>query len=289
MLYRGFYINLDASADRRDHVETQLAAYKLQAYYERFPACAGNALNLKAPDVSPGNVGCFCSHYQLLKSQLGTATHLHIVEDDVVFSPLVATVIEAQAQSGTLDAWDLFFTDVFVPFDFLQLQELAVAFRKCTELRADGTVERVRSFAIIPLKDRTFASTASYIVNRNSVGKVAAVLEEAVRTEVPLPIDLFYRQRVREGRLNAACLFPFITTVDVPLSQSSIISPSIPDQIQTSLLAAALLRRLFFIHSEPQRLLAACVAQLGGGPMDARDQVLAQLGRFALSEGYQTF
>ena len=289
MPYQGFYLNLDRSVERRKHLEGQLAAYGLLGQYTRFPACDGNVLKVKAPGVSLGNVGCFSSHYLLLKAHLHTPTHLHLVEDDVVLSPFVASFIETMAARGVLAPWDLVFTDMLVPIDLRVLQDLSQRFRRCTTLNPDGTVKAVENFAVLPLKDRTFASTASYLVNKNSVGKVAAVLEEAIRSEVPKPIDLFYRQMIQEGRITAACLFPFITSVDLGLSQSSNISVSDPSKVEISLLAATLLRQLFFVHSQPRRLLATCESRLGAGAMDDRDQVLANICRFALSANFEAF
>jgi len=78
MLYRGFYINLDQNLERRNYVEKQLAACNLESRYTRFPACVGNALNLKAPRLTAGQIGCFSSHYLLLKSQVDSPGHIHL-------------------------------------------------------------------------------------------------------------------------------------------------------------------------------------------------------------------
>ena len=289
MQYHGFYINLDQNAARRAHVENQLAAFNLQALYTRFPACAGNALNVKASRISPGVIGCFSSHYLLLKSQSNTSTHLHVVEDDVVFSPLIAKFIDSLATDGALDAWDMLYTDIFVPIEFNTLQDLSLRFRRCTTLAEDGTVNKVENFTTLPLKDRVFASTASYIVNKNSVGKLAALLEEAVQSGIRNPIDLFYRKHIWEGRITAACLFPFITSVDLGLSQASDIGPTSNNKFESSLLATTLLRNLFFLHSKPRDLLAACASHLNCGHMDDRDKVLASICHFALSPSFQQF
>ena len=289
MQYHGFYINLDQNVTRRAHVENQLAACELQPFYTRFPACSGTTLNVKAPGVSPGNIGCFSSHYLLLKSQVNSPTHLHVVEDDVVFSPHIAKFIDSLATDGVLEAWDMLYTDIFVPIDFNTLKDLSLRFRRCTTLDEDGTISKVENFAVLPLKDRIFASTASYIVNKNSVGKLANLLEEAVKSEIPRPIDLFYRKHTYEGRITAACLFPFITSIDQGLSQASNISPTSQNTLEISLLATTLLRNLFFLHSKPRDLLAACASHLNCGPMDDRDKVLASICRFALSPSYRSF
>jgi GR25 family glycosyltransferase involved in LPS biosynthesis len=289
MQYTGFYINMDRNEERRGHVEKQLSEYNIKPRYARFPACDGNALNVKAPKISPGNTGCFCSHYQLLRSQIGAPTHIHVVEDDVVFSPFTAAILDTVLAKGMPGDFDMLYTDVFVPLNFTHLRDLMMRFRKSTTVGADGTVVNVNNFDVISLKDRVFACTSSYVVNRNSIGKLAAVLEEAVQSEIPLPIDLYYRQKTYEGRITAACLFPFITCVDVPLSQASATRPGPGRRLETSQLAATLLRNLFFVHSKPRELLAACESSFANGPMDDRDKVLASISRFALSPDYEVF
>jgi GR25 family glycosyltransferase involved in LPS biosynthesis len=70
MSYSGFYINLDRSRERRADVEAQLAQHKLAHAYTRFKAADGNALDLPNPHLKNGEMGCFTSHYLLLKKQL---------------------------------------------------------------------------------------------------------------------------------------------------------------------------------------------------------------------------
>src|SRR5258708_15667754 len=86
--YRGFYINLDRSPERRGEVEAQLKRFGLEHRYRRFPAADGNVLNVPNPRLTNAEIGCFTSHYLVLKENLDSRTHLHIVEDDVVFSTL---------------------------------------------------------------------------------------------------------------------------------------------------------------------------------------------------------
>lgn len=289
MRYRGFYINLDSSSERRRSLQQQLARYHLQRGYERFPACQGNVLDAYAPNVSPGNIGCFTSHYRLLKSQIGSAQHLHVAEDDILFSPATEPVLDSLIESGRINDWDLLFTDVLVPPDLRLLQDLSVRFRQCARLNPEGLVERLDNFCLLPLKNRVFASTTSYLVNKDSLGKVTGLLEQAVQTEIPLPIDLFYRRKIQEGRLMAACVFPFVTSVEAGHSLASEISPDASAKLHSSLVASMLLRSLFFVASNPRGLLAACESHLRGGPLDPRDQVLSRLCQFVVSPNFQFF
>jgi GR25 family glycosyltransferase involved in LPS biosynthesis len=125
MSYRGFYINLDQNLERRSHIEKRLTAYQLKSRYTRFPACLGNALNLKAPKLSAGAIGCFSSHYLLLKSQIDSPTYIHVTEDDVVFSPVIATLLDTLLAKGVLGDYDMLYTDIFVPIDLQHVRDLA--------------------------------------------------------------------------------------------------------------------------------------------------------------------
>src|SRR5258708_29269111 len=100
MSYTGFYINLDRSRERRAEIEAQLAQHKLEHVYARFKAADGNALDLPNPHLKSGEMGCFTSHYLLLKKNLDAPKHLHVIEDDVVFSSHVEKVIRATIDNG---------------------------------------------------------------------------------------------------------------------------------------------------------------------------------------------
>lgn len=60
--YRGFYINLDRSPQRRDRIEEQLQRYGLRERYERFPAIDASAVRARAGMLSAAQLACFQSH-----------------------------------------------------------------------------------------------------------------------------------------------------------------------------------------------------------------------------------
>ena len=61
--FRGIYINLDRSTDRRRNVERQLARLDLADAYVRLPAVDGRKLK-PVGVLNPGIVGCFRSHVE---------------------------------------------------------------------------------------------------------------------------------------------------------------------------------------------------------------------------------
>jgi GR25 family glycosyltransferase involved in LPS biosynthesis len=289
MHYTGYYINLDRDAERRREVERQLAAWNLQPFYHRHPGSPGNALNLRAPALKPGAVGCFTSHYLLLQSLKHASTHVHVVEDDVLFGPTTGMVIESLARNGDLDKWDMVYTDVWVPPDLQYIRELSALYRQCAALNPEGTLKKLERFAMLDLKGRVFASTVSYVVSRRSLAKVAAILAEAVQGELPMPIDLYYRRQIHQGRISAACIFPFVTSVNIRHNLSSNITDTADRNLQRSILATTMLRNLFFLHCEPQQLLKLGAEYLRVDSLDARDQVIADILRFGVSSCWQAF
>ncbi len=289
MHYAGYYINLDRNWDRKQELERQLAAYNLLPFYKRHPASLGNALNLRAPSLKPGAVGCFTSHYLLLQSLKNTSTHVHVAEDDIIFGPTTGLAIDSLARSGDLEKWDMLYTDVWVPPDINYIRELSVLYRQCTTLNPDGTLKTVERFTMLNLSGRVFASTVSYLVNKNSVNKLADILAEAVQGELSMPIDLYYRQQIHRGRISAACIFPFVTSVNIRQNLLSNITDTADSNLQRSILCTTMLRNLFFLHCEPRSLLRLGAEYLQVNRVDARDQVIDDILRFCVSPSFQAF
>lgn len=289
MEYTGYYINLDRNVDRRQELERQLAAYHLLPVYQRQPASLGNALNLKAPTLKPGAVGCFTSHYLLFQALKNASTHVHVAEDDAIFSPATGTVIDSLAHNGELDKWDMLYTDVWVPLDVEYIRELSALYRECTTSNPDGTLKTVERFTVLNLRRRVFASTVSYVVNKNSIKKIAAILAEAARGELKLPINLFYRQQIHQGRISAACIFPFVTSVNCRANLLSNITSAADGKMQRSILATTMLRNLFFLQCDPKALLGLSREYLQVKRVDDRDQVIEDILRFGVSREFQVF
>ncbi len=289
MDYAGYFLNLDRAVDRRRAMEDQLTAFNLGHVYTRYPAALGNVLKVQAPKLSEGAVGCFISHYQLLKSLINSPAHVHVVEDDVLFSPSTSRIVESVIQSGVLDHWDLLYTDIWIPVELDSIQDLNARLSQAATLDPDGKVRSVNQFSLIDLKGRAFAATVSYLVNRRSIQKTVELLAGALAAGPALPIDLFYRQEINQGRLKAACLFPFITSVNVEQSLQTSISDRNDTSLLRSTLASTLLRNLYFIQCDPQQLRRLAEAQLGAPATDDRARVLAAVSRFATTPEFKRY
>lgn len=206
----GIYINLDRSAERRAHVEAELDRYGLTSDYVRFPACEAGPKDSAGSTLEPGEIGCLRSHSAVLRQFAGGERHIHIAEDDIVFSSRFAAVAGEIVRSGMLARYDLVFLDTVVAVGL----ELVSEFRRLLE----RNVSRAQSGAATPLivldfHHHRFAGTSSYLVSGRAIARVAGLLERELARGPALPLDLLYGRLMHTDGLRVGCAFPFATTV----------------------------------------------------------------------------
>src|SRR5437762_2779804 len=212
--YLGLFINLDRSEQRRANIEAQIARFGLQQNYQRFPAADGNVLKLPNPRLQNSEMGCFTSHYLVLKANLGCPHHLHIIEDDVIFSALTGELVPdiCQLLDGALSEYDIVCTDVFInSMDFRHYKKLYDAAVKRDE---KGQITDIK-FQVLDLRNKNFACTPSSVVNKKSIRKLHDLCEKFLWGGPTLPIDLFYRGLCDAGLIRIGCLFPFVTSLNL--------------------------------------------------------------------------
>ena len=208
MPYVGRYINLDRSPERRAEMEAQFAQLDPVAHYSRFPAVDGNPYGLTGHGLTDGELGSLMSHYMLLQMHLDSATHLHIIEDDIVMARRTVSFVEQVVSSGMLDDWDILFTETTVPMVVEWCAEGRALYRNMIERAEDGTAAKIE-FRLI----QYFAAMASYLVNRRSVRSICEILGQELDRGARSPIDLLIRTKAREGKLRVRSLSPFITSI----------------------------------------------------------------------------
>jgi GR25 family glycosyltransferase involved in LPS biosynthesis len=246
MDYAGFYINLDKRTDRKVDIEAELARYGIGSSYKRFSGILGNGLNLSNPHLKDGEMGCFASHYVLMKENLNETRPLHFIEDDVILSPSTAQAINGIVNQGLFADYDIVYTDVLVPL----LNDAYKAYKSFY----DATVKRDEKgritkaiFSVVNLKGLLFGSTSSYLVNKGSIKKVHDAYHDEITNEPRQSIDLFIRRMSNEGRLKVGCLFPFVTSVRLDHIVETDIDRSYHEM---SALATHLARYSFFIGAD---------------------------------------
>jgi GR25 family glycosyltransferase involved in LPS biosynthesis len=151
-----FFINLDSRPDRRSEIETELAAYTIQA--ERFPAIVD----------TPSNVGCFRSHLEVLKkAKEHKYESVAIFEDDYMF------LVDAPTFHQQLKA----FFDLKMPWDVLMLSYNVLRSEPYNELVSYG---------------RNVQTASGYIVHSRFYDRLIANLEEALPNLIRTQRHWFY-------------------------------------------------------------------------------------------------
>jgi GR25 family glycosyltransferase involved in LPS biosynthesis len=280
--YTGFYINLDDSADRRAEIEAELARFGLQGRYRRFSGARGNVLGFSNPRLSDSEIGCFTSHYLLLKDSIDLGAHIHVLEDDVVLSRFTENALHWVIKSGTLDQFDVIFTDTFVTPLNLEYRYCKELYDRSVDYDDRGIIADVRLSVV-----KHIAGTSSYIVNRNSIPKLLGLCEQELKYGAAWPLDLTIRTWTDGAKLRTGALFPFTTSVRLDRT----LNTTLPGRRQNDLTIAAawLGRHSFFVERDISALRAEADRLLELPSGDPHHQLLAHILAFSLTNAFQEF
>jgi GR25 family glycosyltransferase involved in LPS biosynthesis len=287
MHYLGFYINLDRSLQRKEEIENQLERLQLLSHYSRFPAADGNVLNLRNCSIRSSEIGCFTSHYLLLEQNLNQPNHLHIIEDDVILSRATHTILQWIINSGTTDNLDIIFTDTCLPFDLYEIREYKTLFDRSVEKDASGRVTAIKEYMLIDLKERYLATTSSFLVHKNAIAKLYDILQREMKSGLHKPIDLFIREKIRDGTIRASCVFPFITSISLDHLLTSTVSER--HEHDLTLLAFSLLRHSFFVECDWIKCNQFIEDYFMPIKQDMHQTLLACMCNFVLSDRFKVF
>jgi GR25 family glycosyltransferase involved in LPS biosynthesis len=284
MSYVGFYINLDQSTDRKEEIEAQLAQHRLQHIYQRFRASEGNTLNLPSTRLKAGEIGCFISHYLLIKANLQQGEHLHVIEDDILFSRYTENTIRSIITSKTFDDYDIIFTDISVPLDNHYYKFYKGFYDQSVIRDSSGMIKNIK-FSLVNLQDKIFAAAASYVVNNKSITKIHQIYDRETANGPRMPVDLLIRKNVHEGVLRAACIFPFVTSIRL----EHVFDTTIRNRYDAiPRLAAAIGRHSFFVDCD-WILCRDYIRKFLSLPADDHHQLLTDVLSFSLSDKFRFF
>jgi hypothetical protein len=254
MPFIGRYINMDTSTDRQAAMQRQFARMGLSDRYSRFRGVDGRLLDGSRSRLSPGELGCFMSHYNCIVESDVADHHIHILEDDVVLAPQAAGLFE-QVIGDAAPRCDLLFTDIFVPLNMIAIYDLMKQYRASGLLEQRLTAPDVRmpAYVMYPsLRHIQFGGATSYVVNRASREKIISLLDEEIANGPTQPIDMVYRILVNEGRLDALCTIPFLTSIEADsICDSTIVGRT---QDNDSAMAFYALRSFFYLARDDARL-----------------------------------
>jgi Glycosyltransferase family 25 (LPS biosynthesis protein) len=279
--YRGLFINLDRSADRRERMQAQLEKFNLQDRYSRFPAVDARTLT-KTGSISVGEYACFQSHYLALEKAKSAHATVHILEDDVELVPQLEIFVSSLEARGAFDRFDIIFTDVGVPYEVWLLRK----YKKLFETFLAGQPPKL---TVLDFNKDYRWGFQSYLVPARSLDNVLSVLRRGLYAGPDMPIDIFVRQAARAGRLRLGCIFPFITTIQI----SDVGRTTITDRGEETELSreiVSLLSYSFFVGRNLGNLPASLLEKLHAHDDDGHGRLLtAVLGFIICSNEFSGF
>jgi GR25 family glycosyltransferase involved in LPS biosynthesis len=286
--YHGVYINLDRSAVRRERMEAQLAQLQLNDRYVRFSAVDGAGLSPAEHRIGPGEMGAFLSHLRVLEEAQPRGLPLHVLEDDALLCEHVRPVIEDVVASRLPDGFDIIFTDTLLMPHLGMLKGLKAEFDKIGAARNRSL--RLADLKVIDLKRENFSCLTSYVVGANAMARIAALLRAELERGPRKPVDLFLRDCAAEGRVRAALLFPFVTSLRLDEIAASTIAGE-TQNTKASVMVLAVLRYLFFVARDidSARSFLDAATRKNRRESDPHHDLMVQALEFVLSADFQQF
>ena len=212
-----FYINLDRSHGRRVAIESDFQKISPEFQVERFTAVDGSTEARLNDHLSPGQTGCYLSHMRLIHANLGSESHLMIVEDDESFNSKLENIGGIISQVPEVD-WDIIYLD----FTVVEIEDMLYLTR-CLH----NNINHVSNPKIIPLpKWFTPYGTHAYIVNYRFKEKLYEVLNS--NKDAGLPIDNILCLGLRQSVIRSFATLPFLCYPGVENSNSQIVSTEHP-------------------------------------------------------------
>jgi tetratricopeptide (TPR) repeat protein/GR25 family glycosyltransferase involved in LPS biosynthesis len=247
--FSGYYINLEASVERRQAMDEQLARFSWGTAYSRFPAKMATTEEANSRGLgSAGELGIWRSTLALLENWLAYPGApddlLHILEDDAVLPPSLAHALSHVCRNGFSD-WDLLFTESFLTVPL---------YRKmlgCYK-RATSRIQLVHGGAYL-------ACLSSYLLTRQSASRFLEQLRLEFEKPTLLPLDMVVRRLIRDGAMRALISLPFLTTVQTQLP--STIQGFRGAEVERSQHLDLYLRRMLYVDGLSDSAIACTFAE----------------------------
>jgi hypothetical protein len=245
-VFNGYYINLDRSPERRDHMEAEAQRLGID-WLQRFPAVDGRELT-PGPDcaLSKGGLACFLSHLQIIETTPADG-YTFIFEDDVQFSldlPLALGLID----EGILESYDLVLLDCQPNLAVEVLSTLWVCLKeRCIDPRflEDFAAERrIHSLALYDPAGVYAWGISSYLVTPRGHASLPPLMRDCLDRGPPGQWDLLVRDACRDGRIKAAVIAPFLATPLLDSYADTTIDNRAQDDFKMR--TASAVRRMFF-------------------------------------------
>jgi GR25 family glycosyltransferase involved in LPS biosynthesis len=243
-LWDGYFINLDRATERRRRMEEQFRRFAL-SNYQRLPAVDGKTLDRNSP-CSPGEVGIFRSHLNVLQKIAAGGRPAHVLEDDVILCDLTGPAIEMAVRLNIVRQFDVLFLETYVGTLFGNVSRFDRAFKEATR---SGPIRSPSQLQIIDLGKNYLYGATSYVVSPGGARKLANILAAIWQRGPTLPVDDLIQKVASVGRLSIGCIFPFVTTIDMETAWGS--SAGRDSELNSAMLQR-LIRYMSFVRRDIQ-------------------------------------
>ena len=279
----GFYINMHASTERKKLCEVSISTTGLASAYQRFPAINGQDVAKSYPNfkLSPGKLGCWLSHMEVIEKNLDNPAHLHILEDDFIFTEgfqiLLNNIDTIEKKIGE---WDIIFTDVDVT-DMRNVSSIRQLIRDVDNLFNANKVRFENATKIYA------AGNSSYVVHKNKKHKLLSIMREGFKTG-NVPKDIYLREQIRKGKIKAFVTLPFLTSVAESFNDSTIIGTI--RETNPSIMFATLFRQSLAWGADTKSLLEDFQSHMERmQPLSDRSMIYSQLVAHFVSDDYKSY
>lgn len=248
----GWIINLSDAQERWQLMAEQIEQLGWGRTHRRFEAHSASQAEAEALGLrSAGQLGLWRSTTALLQQWLESdpLDHglLHIIEDDAVLNAGLPQLLEPFSECQP--QLDLLFTEAFLTVPLYQ------RLRQLEQQRQQG------GEGIVFLNGGLYlACTSSMLLSRDGAERLLLEMRKA-ESGPTLPVsDMFYRQLIRTGRLNAAISLPFFSTIRI--EQNSWIQEHRMQKIKSSQQLDLHLRRLLYYETWEPHQCQECMLSL---------------------------
>ncbi len=235
----GRIINLDIAVERWSHMQAQIDSFGWTQSYRRYSAQTANAEEARQLGLrNGGELGLWRTTTNLLEQWLGEEPAsddvLHILEDDAILNPALPVLINLFRQQKP--PLDMLFSEAFLTTDLYR------RFR-CLDLKRQSDGDSV----LLLNGGQYLACASSYLLSRDGARRLLLALRNQERQGGLIPIDMAFRQSIRNSLLKASISLPFFSTI-----KSGIVSSIQQDRdtpVQLSQQADLSLRRLLYLQA----------------------------------------
>ena len=228
---KGYYINLDRSAHRRERMKRHLDEQGLAACYQRYAAIDGEKCNPNGRNLSSGELGLWETWISLLEKETlaNDFEFLHIMEDDCIISKEFKQFCK-QLPNKNFGS-DLIATEMYANPSVYQY-----LIKEHARLKKENKIK---------IEHSNYAGcTSSILIHRSRIKSVLEQLKAAyLLAESVLPLDNQLRKLHQQGRLVVARVVPFITSIVINDIAETTVQKRDDKRIVDSQIFCALLRR----------------------------------------------